>query len=126
MPTLICNCNDTMPLDGAALAKASGGNQDATQGTAPLTVHRLLCRREIGDFRKALDGTDDVIVACTQESPLFTEVAAQTASEQGVMTAPVRFVNIRDRWMVGRGAARSGHGQRQDRRAACGGGVARS
>lgn len=103
MPTLICNCNDTMPLDGAALAKASGGNQDATQGTAPLTVHRLLCRREIGDFRKALDGTDDVIVACTQESPLFTEVAAQTASEQGVMTAPVRFVNIRETggWSAG-------------------------
>ncbi|NUT16216.1 MAG: 4Fe-4S ferredoxin, partial [Cupriavidus sp.] len=74
MPTLICNCNDTMPLDGAALSDAT---RDASQG--PLKVHRLLCRREIGDFTAALDGTDDVIVACTQERQLFTEVAAQAA-----------------------------------------------
>jgi len=102
MPTLICNCNDTMPLDGAALSNA---NRDAAQGAGPgpLKVHRLLCRREIGDFRQALDGTDDVIVACTQESPLFTEVAARTAREQGVVTAPVRFVNIRETggWSAG-------------------------
>jgi len=100
MPTLICNCNETMPLDGAVLSDA---NRDATQGAGPLKVHRLLCRREIGDFRQALDGADDVIVACTQESPLFTEVAAQTAREQGVVTAPVRFVNIRETggWSAG-------------------------
>lgn len=96
MPTLICNCNDTMPLDGAAQSDASG----------PLKVHHLLCRREIGDFRRALDGTEDVIVACTQESPLFTEVAAQTARESGVVTAPVRFVNIRETGGWSQGARR--------------------
>ncbi|MGO4303050.1 4Fe-4S dicluster domain-containing protein [Cupriavidus sp. RAF12] len=99
MPTLICNCNDTMPLDGAALSEA---NPDA----GPLKVHRLLCRREIGDFRQALDGTEDVIVACTQESPLFTEVAAQTARDAGVVTAPVRFVNIRETGGWSQGARR--------------------
>lgn len=104
MPTLICNCNDTMPLDGAALSDA---NREANQG--PLKVHRLLCRREIGDFTAALDGTDDVIVACTQERQLFTEVAAQAArGEDGraVVTAPVRFVNIRETGGWSQGARR--------------------
>ncbi|WP_354682089.1 4Fe-4S binding protein [Cupriavidus necator] len=104
MPTLICNCNDTMPLDGAALSDA---RQDPKQ--VPLKVHRLLCRREIGDFTAALDGTEDVIVACTQERQLFTEVAAQAArGEDGrpVVTAPVRFVNIRETGGWSQGARR--------------------
>ncbi|SPA38140.1 putative 4Fe-4S ferredoxin [Cupriavidus taiwanensis] len=104
MPTLICNCNDTMPLDGAALSDAT---RDASQG--PLKVHRLLCRREIGDFTAALDGTEDVIVACTQERQLFTEVAAQAAQGrdgQPVVTAPVRFVNIRETGGWSQGARR--------------------
>ncbi|KWR90117.1 4Fe-4S binding protein [Cupriavidus sp. IDO] len=100
MPTLICNCNDTMPLDGAALSES---------GQGPLKVHRLLCRREIGDFTAALDGTDDVIVACTQERHLFAEVAAQAArgsSGEAVVTAPVRFVNIRETGGWSQGARR--------------------
>ncbi|CAG9167244.1 4Fe-4S binding protein [Cupriavidus pampae] len=100
MPTLICNCNDTMPLDGAALSQAHGG---------PLKVHRLLCRREIGDFTAALDGVDDVIVACTQEQHLFAEVASQTASGSNgrpMVAAPVRFVNIRETGGWSQGARR--------------------
>lgn len=98
MPTLICNCNDTMPLDGAALSDAS-----TQPGAAPLKVHRLLCRREVGAFTAALDGAEDVIVACTQERPLFTELAAKTQAD-GVVTAPVRFVNIRETGGWSRGA----------------------
>ncbi|WP_416049454.1 4Fe-4S binding protein [Cupriavidus basilensis] len=103
MPTLICNCNDTMPLDGAALS----GNVPAPAGgvKTPLKVHHLLCRREIGDFAAALAGTDDVIVACTQERALFTEVAARRQAE-GTMTAPVRFVNIRETGGWSQGARR--------------------
>ncbi len=100
MPTLICNCNDTMPLDGAALSDARH---------EPLKVHRLLCRREIGDFTAALDGTDDVIVACTQERQLFTEMAEQTArgrEGRAMVTAPVRFVNIRETGGWSQGARR--------------------
>ncbi|CAG9180116.1 4Fe-4S dicluster domain-containing protein [Cupriavidus pinatubonensis] len=100
MPTLICSCNETMPLDGAALSQAHGG---------PLKVHRLLCRREIGDFMAALDGTDDVIVACTQERHLFAEVAAQAArgdNGRPVVVAPVRFVNIRETGGWSQGAKR--------------------
>jgi ferredoxin len=56
-----------------------------------LTLHTALCRREIGAFEQALSGSDEVVVACTQEARLFGEVAAQTPT-----AAPIRFVNIRE------------------------------
>jgi ferredoxin len=79
-----------MPLDADALTdalRASGAPIDV-----PGQTHHLLCRREIGAFSQALDGTEDVIVACTQEKALFAEVAAQ---HEGV-TAPIHFVNVRE------------------------------
>jgi len=57
-----------------------------------LTLHSALCRREAGAFQKAAQSGDDVVVACTQEKRLFTEVAEQT---QGV-TSVIRFVNVRE------------------------------
>jgi hypothetical protein len=36
---------------------------------------------------------DDVVVACTQERRLFTELAGQT---EGATGRPIRFVNIRE------------------------------
>lgn len=59
----------------------------------PLTLHTTLCRREAGAFVQALASGDEVVVACTQESRLFQEIAAQTEGAQGV---PLRFVNIRE------------------------------
>jgi ferredoxin len=58
-----------------------------------LTLHSTLCRREAGAFQKALASGDDVVVACTQESRLFQEIAQQTEGASGV---PIRFVNIRE------------------------------
>ena len=58
-----------------------------------LTLHSTLCRREAGAFQKALASGDDVVVACTQESRLFQEIAQQTEGAAGV---PIRFVNIRE------------------------------
>ncbi len=75
---LICSCDDTMPLDGAAVQRACRG--------AEVLEGRQLCRAELERFRKAAAGAD-VTVACTQEAPLFTEVAGET---------PVTFVNIRE------------------------------
>lgn len=103
MPTLICNCNDTMPLDAAALSRAT--TPPAGTPAGPQKIHRLLCRREIGSFQAAIDGTEDVVVACTQERPLFTEVAAKAGAD-GVVTAPVRFVNIRETGGWSQGARR--------------------
>ena len=43
-----------------------------------LTLHSALCRREAGAFQKAIQSGDDVVVACTQETRLFAELAQQT------------------------------------------------
>ena len=75
---LVCNCNGTMPLDGKALG---------------LTMHTSLCRQEIGSVIKAFDGSDSIVIACTQERALFSELAEQSEKP---LVAPLRFVNIRE------------------------------
>ena len=75
---LVCNCNGTMPLD----AKAIG-----------VPIHQSLCRQEVGSFLKALDGSDSLVIACTQEGALFSELADQAEKP---LVAPLRFVNIRE------------------------------
>ena len=57
-----------------------------------LTLHTTLCRREAGAFQAAIQSGDDVVVACTQEQRLFSELAEQT---QGA-TSVIKFVNIRE------------------------------
>jgi ferredoxin len=83
MTTLICDCNKTMPL------------QEKLLGTAlreELTLHSTLCRREAGAFQQAIKTGEEVVVACTQEKRLFSELAQQT---EGAVS-PIRFVNIRE------------------------------
>ena len=82
---LICDCEGTMPLDAGALAKASGG------GDAP-TVHTQLCRSQITEFQRAIAGEQPVLVACTQEAPLFAEL-----HEDSNPKAEISFTNIRER-----------------------------
>lgn len=79
----VCNCNRTMPLDGAALG--------AALGSGPLDVASQLCRREVGQYLGGLEGADTQVVACTQERQLFAELA-----EQKKTVSPIRFVNIRE------------------------------
>lgn len=62
-----------MPLDGERLG---------------VPVHRQLCRAELETYEAALGA--DLVVACTQEAPLFAEVAEERGAP-----AP-RFVNIRE------------------------------
>jgi len=82
----VCNCNRTMPLDAAA-----GARLGAALGGAALPVATELCRREAGNYLNAIEGVDDVVIACTQERGLFSELAQQKQS-----VAPLRFVNIRE------------------------------
>ncbi|MDB5841808.1 MAG: iron-sulfur binding protein [Herminiimonas sp.] len=93
----ICSCNRTMPLDAAA-----GEKLGAALGIGALPVANELCRREVGAFLTATDGVDDLVVACTQERSLFSELAQQKNS-----VAPIRFVNIRETggWSSQAGAA---------------------
>jgi ferredoxin len=83
MPTLICDCNKTMPLQAKTLGSALGEE---------LALHSSLCRREAGSFQQAVKGSADVVVACTQERRLFGEIGQNT---EGAV-APVKFVNIRE------------------------------
>ena len=75
---LVCDCNRTMPLDGKGLG---------------LDIHTSLCRQEVGTFLKALEDSDSLVIACTQEQALFRELAA---SSNKSLVAPLRFVNIRE------------------------------
>lgn len=79
----LCNCNGTMALDAGALAQALKRKQ-------PIEIHTELCRREAGSFQQALKDVA-CTVACTQEAPLFSELAqgAQSGTE-------LKFVNIRE------------------------------
>ncbi len=89
MTTLICDCNQTMPLDPGSLGAALNES---------LTLHSALCRREAAAFVQALQSGDDVLVACTQEKRLFVELAEQSgrARAGAASYAPLRFVNIRE------------------------------
>lgn len=82
---LVCNCEGTMDLDPDRLQQAVGSD------SAP-TLHRHLCRTQIDAYEKALATGEPLLVACTQEAPLFAEIAEEADAEERVS-----FVNIRER-----------------------------
>jgi ferredoxin len=104
---LICNCEGTMPLDTAALAKALA----RVGGTgAPPDIHTQLCRAQLDSFKSAMAGDGPVLVGCTQEAPLFSETVdemfpGEEGGEEG--GASVSFTNIRERagWSAEAGGA---------------------
>ena len=80
---LICSCEGTMPLDTGAIQCACRG--------AELRAAHQLCRAEVGKFRSAAAETEPLTVGCTQESPLFGELAAEVGRER-----PITYVNLRE------------------------------
>ena len=83
-PTLfVCSCEDTMPLDAAGIGRACG--QTDTRAA------RFLCRTQRDLFQNALGDSSAITVACTQEAPLFEEMA-----EDAGFTGSLTFVNIRE------------------------------
>src|SRR5712691_1133475 len=79
---LICSCEDTMPLDDEAVRRGCRG--------AHVTTARQLCRAELARFRAAASAGTPLVVGCTQEAPLFSELA------DGHSGADIRYVNIRE------------------------------
>lgn len=82
-----------MPLDPRALSASLN---------EALTLHSSLCRREAAEFLKATDSGEELVVACTQESRLFQELAEEANS-----TVPIKFVNIRETGGWSRDAAKA-------------------
>jgi ferredoxin len=78
---LICSCEDTMPLDLGALKRACRGSE--------VTGVRQLCRAELERFRAAAASGTPLTVGCTQETPLFAEVAWESGAD-------IRYANIRE------------------------------
>ncbi|MEI6158767.1 MAG: 4Fe-4S binding protein [Roseococcus sp.] len=81
----VCSCEDTMALDGKALAKGC-----TAQGSELRTAEHL-CRSQLDRFLAALGENRPVTMACTQEAPLFTQ-EAEEAGFVGVLD----FVNVRE------------------------------
>ena len=79
---IVCSCEGTMPLDVGALQRACKH--------LDISGARQLCRAELAKFITAA-GHGDLTVACTQEQPLFDEVA-----ETEKLKARLAFVNIRE------------------------------
>lgn len=81
---LVCNCQKSMDIDGKKLGVALGKD-------APVAVHTELCRSGLDTFRKAAVSGENVHVACTQEAPLFLEVAEDLEA-----SGAFSFKNIRE------------------------------
>ncbi|HET7911888.1 MAG TPA: 4Fe-4S dicluster domain-containing protein [Pseudolabrys sp.] len=71
-----------MPLDSAKVQRAC---RDSV-----VIEGRQFCRTELERVRKAAAGGEPVLVACTQEAPLFSEVAEDAGADTPT------FVNIRE------------------------------
>ncbi|MBV8504776.1 MAG: 4Fe-4S binding protein, partial [Alphaproteobacteria bacterium] len=70
-----------MPLDTGALARGCAGIK--------IISGRQLCRAELDRFRAVVASDAPITVACTQEAPLFREIAAESGGE-------LNFVNLRE------------------------------
>jgi len=92
---LICSCDNSMPLDGAGVRRACRGSE--------VIEGRQLCRAELERFRKASVSGELVTVACTQEAPLFKEIADEIGDGSALT-----FVNIRETAGWSKDAAKAG------------------
>jgi len=90
---VVCSCEDTMPLDIDTVGRACRGE---------VTSGRQFCRAELDRFRKLAGGKDPITVACTQEAPVFGEIAAEIGGPE------LSFVNIRENAGWSKDAAKAG------------------
>ena len=79
----LCDCGGTQDLDAKGIAKATG--------LACSRVHSGLCTHQIDRAAEALQGKDEVIIACGQEAETFAALADELD-----VAAPL-CVDIRDR-----------------------------
>jgi ferredoxin len=90
---LVCSCEKTMPLDTQAIRRGCA---------AHMTQANQLCGLDLAQFKAALAEGEAITVACTQEAPLFKEVA------EDFPDVPLTFVNIRESGGWSKDAAAAG------------------
>ncbi|WP_099865616.1 4Fe-4S binding protein [Pararhizobium haloflavum] len=90
----VCSCEKTMPNHGDTVAAASG---------ASVAKADQLCRAQIALFRDALTGNAPITVGCTQEQPLFEEIA-----EDAGFSGEIAFANVRETAGWSRDARKAG------------------
>ncbi|MGD9837133.1 MAG: 4Fe-4S binding protein [Afipia sp.] len=90
---LVCSCEKTMPLDTPAIGRGC---------MAKMTRADQLCGADLGEFKAALAEGEAITVACTQEAPLFKEIA------EDFPQVPLTFVNIRETGGWSKDAAAAG------------------
>jgi ferredoxin len=78
---LACSCEDTMPLDVDALRRGCPA--------ADVATGRHLCRAELDRVRTATASGNPVTICCTQEVPLFREIAGERSDD-------LAFANLRE------------------------------
>jgi ferredoxin len=91
----ICSCEDSMPLDGGAIARGCKRTD--------ITRARHLCRTQLDLFRRLAGKDGELVIGCTQEAPLFAEIAAEER-----LPAHLSFVNLRETAGWSRDAAAAG------------------
>ncbi|WP_246503672.1 4Fe-4S dicluster domain-containing protein [Plastoroseomonas arctica] len=90
----VCSCEETMPIDAAAIARGCGGRvREAEQ----------LCAAQLDRFKAALGEGVPVTVGCTAMAPVFAEAAEDAGAE-----VPLTFVDIRELAGWSREAKRTG------------------
>jgi ferredoxin len=80
---VLCSCDDTMKIDPARVGRGCGGSRILTA--------RQLCGQEIERFKAIAAEPGPVTICCTQQAPLFAEVAEDESAP-----AALTFVNVRE------------------------------
>lgn len=83
---LLCDCDASMDVGRAGLGKALA----KVAPEAEASFHHQLCRAGLKEFEAALGQAAPICVACTQESPLFAEIAQEAGRTD------VHFTNLRE------------------------------
>lgn len=79
----VCSCERSMPDFGQSVARGCSSDQ--------IQSGNQLCGAELDRVRNALNGGDDITIACTQQERLFREVA-----QERDFAGELAFVNIRE------------------------------
>lgn len=79
----VCSCERSMPSFAESVARGGRGDH--------ITSGDQFCGVELDRVREALSGAEDITIACTQQAPLFREVAQSLG-----FAGQLDFVNIRE------------------------------